>query len=306
MAAKLGKGLSALMEEEYSDAPQGSATTGLATLNINEIQSGKYQPRKSFDEGELGELAASIAQNGIMQPIVVRPVESKSSKDKVKYEIIAGERRWRASKRIGLDTIPAIIREMNDQQALELALVENVQREDLSALEEAAGYKQLIDEFDYTQEQLAGAVGKSRSHIANLLRLLDLPEEIKQMLQAGQLTMGHARALMTAENAVELAKQVVAKNLSVRQTEKLAKGELDTNKPKSPSSKAPGVTSASGSNRQAANKNEDILALEATLSKSLGLKVQINDYGHQQGEIVVGYSSLEELDTILRRLGDAI
>lgn len=298
--AKLGKGLSALMEEEYSDAPEGAEkANSLMELDVKKIRSGHYQPRKSFEESELGELAASIAQNGVMQPIIVRPVEAEGD---VKYEIIAGERRWRASKRIGLDSVPAIIREMSDQQALELALVENVQREDLSALEEAAGYNQLIEEFNYTQEQLAGAVGKSRSHIANLLRLLGLPDDIKLLLKAGKLTMGHARALMAAENASELAKQVVAKNLNVRQTERLVKGESEPTKAKqnSRTSNPPSPTSP-----QATQKNEDIIALEQTLSNSLGLKVQINDFGGQQGEIVLSYTSLEELDTILRRLGDA-
>ncbi|MDG1285981.1 MAG: ParB/RepB/Spo0J family partition protein [Rickettsiales bacterium] len=296
---KLGKGLSALMDEEYSDAPESKEKLNkLNNLDVHKIRSGKYQPRKSFEEGELGELAASIAQNGVMQPIVVRPVEAEGD---VAYEIIAGERRWRASKRIGLDSVPAIIRVMTDQQALELALVENIQREDLSGLEEAAGYQQLIEEFNYTQEQLAGAVGKSRSHIANLLRLLSLPDEIKVMLEAGNLSIGHARALMTAENAVELAKQVVAKNLNVRQTEKLAKGETsEASKLKAKSSPSSAVMS-----RQAIEKNEDILALEETLAESLGLKVQINDFGGQQGEIVTNYESLEELDMILRRLGDA-
>lgn len=298
--AKLGKGLSALMDEDYSDTPEGEEKrNSLMDLDVKKIRSGQYQPRKSFEESELGELAASIAQNGVMQPIIVRPV---SSNGEVKYEIIAGERRWRASKRIGLDSVPAIIREMSDQQALELALVENVQREDLSALEEAAGYNQLIEEFNYTQEQLAGAVGKSRSHIANLLRLLGLPDEIKVLLKAGKLSMGHARALMASDNAIELAQQVVAKNLNVRQTERLAKGELDT-KPKAPGKS--GGASAQMSAREVVDKNEDILALEATLSDSLGLKVQINDFGAQQGDIVISYSSLEELDTILRRLGDA-
>ncbi len=299
--AKLGKGLSALMDDDYSDSPDENTLTGLVDLDVNKIQSGQYQPRKSFDEGELGELAASIAQNGVMQPIVVRPI--KSDVDGVDYEIIAGERRWRASKRIGLDSVPAIIREMTDQQALELALVENIQRENLSALEEAAGYQQLIQDFNYTQEQLAGAVGKSRSHIANLLRLLTLPEEIKVMLEDGKLSMGHARALMTAENAVELAKEVVAKNLNVRQTEKLAKGEAE---PKSAKAKQPKKEVSFTAESQPIEKNEDILALEATLSENLGLKVQINDFGQQQGQILVDYSSLEELDMILRRLGDAV
>ena len=303
--AKLGKGLSALMEEDYSDNPASpeGAENKLIDLDIQKIRSGKYQPRKNFDEGELGELAASIAQNGIMQPIVVRPVEGGGESG---YEIIAGERRWRASKRIGMDTIPAIIRDIEDKQALELAIVENVQREDLSALEEAAGYERLIQEFSYTQEQLAGAVGKSRSHIANLLRLLSLPDSIKQLLEEGKLSMGHARALMSAENAEELAEQVVKGNLNVRQTEKLVKGELNQSEPKEKKEKTLAVKELSGSTPQPIEKSEDILALEQTLSQSLGLKVQINDYGSQQGDIIASYSSLEELDTILRRLGDAI
>jgi ParB family chromosome partitioning protein len=306
--SKLGKGLSALMEDEYSDSTSESESSEgflnrLIELEINSIQSGQYQPRKSFDEAELGELAASIAQNGIMQPIVVRPVAAKQ--EGVKYEIVAGERRWRASRRIGLDHIPAIIREMSDQQALELAIVENVQREDLSALEEAVGYKQLIDEFNYTQEQLAGAVGKSRSHIANLLRLLTLPEEVKVMLEANQITMGHARALMTAEDPADLAKQVVFRNLNVRQTEKLAKGELDRPK-KSASTKTSSSEKSEPRPESNLPKSEDIIALEKTLSDSLGLKVQIEDRGQQQGEIIVSYDSLEELDSILRRLTDIV
>lgn len=301
--AKLGKGLSALMDDDYSDntdsSESGVSFNTLMNLDIKSIQSGQYQPRKSFDESELGELAASIAQNGVMQPIIVRPVESE--KQGVSYEIVAGERRWRASSRIGMDTIPAIIREMSDQQALELAIVENVQREDLSALEEAVGYKQLIDEFNYTQEQLAGAVGKSRSHIANLLRLLSLPEEVKAMLERDELSMGHARALMTADNPVALAKQVVAKGLNVRQTERLAKGEEE---PEHSKPAAPAKSSATKRPKPVLHKSEDIIALENSLSESLGLKVQIDDFGQQQGEIIVSYASLEELDTILRRLSD--
>jgi len=302
--AKLGKGLSALMDDGYSDTPETEEmSNSLLELEVNKIRSGQYQPRKSFEESELGELAASIAQNGVMQPIIVRPIDVEGE---VKYEIIAGERRWRASKRIGLDSVPAIIREMSDQQALELALVENVQREDLSALEEAAGYSQLIQEFSYTQEQLAGAVGKSRSHIANLLRLLSLPVEIKELLEAGRLSMGHARALMTTENAIELARQVVAKNLNVRQTERLAKGEMSPPKPKPPLKSNAVSPTNTVETRQAIEKSEDILSLERTLSDSMGIKVQINDYGAQQGDIVLSYGSLEELDTILRRFGDAV
>lgn len=304
-AAKLGKGLSALMEEDYSgvssSAPSSSShevtpsKNRIRDINPLEIRPGKYQPRRQFSELELGELAASIAKNGIMQPIVVRPVvEGKES-----YEIIAGERRWRAAKRIGLDTVPAIVREMDDKQALELALVENVQRADLSPLEEAEGYQRLIDEFSYTQEQLSGIVGKSRSHIANLLRLQSLPEGIKKMLDDGDLSMGHARAVMTAEDPLTLAKTVVLKGLNVRQAEQLAKKSALGEAPKtaSPKSRTPQTMAP-------VQKSEDIIVLEKTLSDTLGVKVQIADQGNQQGDVILHYSSLQELDSILRRLGD--
>ncbi len=299
--SKLGKGLSALMDEEYSGSSETEEnSSGLKQVHINDIKAGKYQPRNDFKDVEMAELTASIAQSGVMQPILLRELGEGSSK---KYEIIAGERRWRASQRAGLDNIPAMIKEMTDQQALELALVENIQREDLTALEEATGYQRLIEEFNYTQDALASVIGKSRSHIANLLRLLSLPEEIKQLLEDGKLSMGHARALMTADNAVALANQVVDRNLNVRQTEKLAKDGL-SNSGKSTKSKQ--SSSRPNSNRETIQKNEDVIALEATLSEATGLKVEINDFGHQQGEIILSYESLEELDAILRRIGDAV
>ena len=304
-AAKLGKGLSALMEEDYSGVSSSATSSSshevtpsknqIRDINPLEIRPGKYQPRRQFSELELGELAASIAKNGIMQPIVVRPVvEGKES-----YEIIAGERRWRAAKRIGLDTVPAIVREMDDKQALELALVENVQRADLSPLEEAEGYQRLIDEFSYTQEQLSGIVGKSRSHIANLLRLQSLPEGIKKMLDDGDLSMGHARAVMTAEDPLTLAKTVVLKGLNVRQAEQLAKKSAlgEASKTASTKSRTPQTMAP-------IQKSEDIIVLEKTLSDTLGVKVQIADQGNQQGDVILHYSSLQELDSILRRLGD--
>ncbi len=298
----LGKGLSALMGEEYSQSmsvePPRQKTHegqgGMSELLIDQIQSGKYQPRQHFNEEYLHELADSIEKNGVMQPIIVRPLADKANH----YEIVAGERRWRAAKLAGIDRIPALVRDIHDQQALELALVENVQRQDLSPLEEAAGYQRLIDEFTYTQEELAQTVGKSRSHITNLLRLLGLPDVIKAMLEKEELTMGHARALLTADKPVELAKKIIKEELNVRQAELLAKGEEET-PPSAKPSKNPHHPK-----RKAVTKDNDILALEENLSQNLGLKVRINDYGGQQGDVIISYQSLTQLDDILRRLSD--
>ncbi len=284
----LGKGLSALISENHSVPTKGSAqpqASAAESLVLSQMMPGKYQPRTRFDDAQLAELSASIAKHGIMQPILVRPLSSG------RYEIVAGERRWRAAKLAGLQRVPVIIRELTDKQALELAIVENVQRQDLGPLEEALGYQRLIEEFDYTQEELASVVGKSRSHITNLLRLQGLPDEVKEMLDAGKISMGHARALLTAENPVALAQEIVKNGLSVREAETYSKGAGKTTGKKS-SSKA---STAKG-------KDEDILALEASLSDSLGVKVAINDRG-QSGEIVLSYDSLSQLDEILRRLG---
>jgi len=296
----LGKGLSALISENATKSPLSNNSGPAVVSGINHVphtrlHPGQFQPRTHFDEGALTELAESIMKNGIMQPIIVRPGAGS------KLEIVAGERRWRASKLAGLETVPVIIREISNKQALELALVENIQRRDLGPLEEALGYQRLIEEFDYTQEELAGTVGKSRSHIANLLRLLSLPEEVKIMLDKGELTMGHARALLTSENPVELAKQIVKKGLNVRQAEGFSKGaaprteEAKQARPKVPAAYKHPATSG--------EKDPDILALEETLSENLGLKVSIYDRG-QSGEIVLTYDTLSQLDEILKRLGE--
>ncbi len=300
----LGKGLSALISEGYSQTagvpakPQPGAKEQGANphyLPASALRSGKFQPRTHFDEKMLDELAESIRKNGIMQPIIVRPLDKNS------YEIIAGERRWRAAQTAGLKEVPVIIRDITDQVALELALVENIQRQDLTPLEEAHGYQRLMDEFGYKQEELSVTVGKSRSHIANLLRLMDLPDAIKEMIEQGKLTAGHARALLNAKDPVTLALEVIRRGLNVRQTEKLANLQ-------NPQIKArPKIARSVSGNTSAINTNKDpdILALEETLSENLGLKVSISDRG-QNGEIVISYSSLEQLDEILRRLGGSI
>lgn len=308
----LGKGLSALISENYvqpaaaakagkasASAPPAEADKagGVYTLPVGKLVAGKFQPRSAFNEAALSELSDSIRKNGIMQPIIVRPLPKQAGK----YEIVAGERRWRAAKMAALENVPVIIREIPDKQALELALVENIQRQDLTPLEESNGYQRLIEEFEYTQEELAATIGKSRSHIANLLRLLSLPESVKTMLDKGELTMGHARALIGVPNAEELARDIVKKGLNVRQAEQYSRDAQGQEKKSVPRANSPVRTSVQPSG----NKDADILALEETLSENLGLKVSINDRG-QSGEIVIAYDSLSQLDEILRRLGDGI
>jgi len=308
----LCKGLSALMGEEYSLTTKssdgdvlGQGASSPYYMPISTIHSGALQPRTRFNEDYLKELSDSIKKNGIMQPIIVRSSRDNSGK----YEIIAGERRWRAAQLAGLDEVPVIIREMEDAVALEIALVENIQRQDLTPLEEAMGYQRLMDEFAYTQEHLARTLGKSRSHIANLLRLLALPDAIKALLDKGDLTMGHARALLNAENAVALAQEIIEKGLNVRQTEALVRQGTHKPEAESPANtlvkikhKLEPQEAGASSSRP---KDSDILALEHALSESIGLSVSINDRGSQKGDVVISYQSLTQLDEILRRLGGA-
>jgi ParB family chromosome partitioning protein len=302
----LGKGISALLGDDEDEmepsagrlaATEGEARRtdgGPARLAIDDLRPGRYQPRKYFNDIELGELSDSIRQHGIMQPLIVRNIDGG-------YEIIAGERRWRAARLAGLMEVPVIIKELDDQTALELALIENIQREDLNPLEEAEGYQRLLDEFGYTQEQLAQVVGKSRSHVANLLRLLQLPTDVRHMVEDGRLSMGHARALLGCEDPSDMAQIVLEKGLNVRQTEKLAQrkpGDAPaTNTPRSGGGGQRGGTSA-----RMREKDPDIVALEETLSQNIGLKVEIFDEG-QHGEVVIRYDGLGQLDDILRRLG---
>lgn len=303
----LGKGLSALISENYSAQPAAAAPSkdkagGSYELPVSKLMPGKFQPRSRFDETGIGELAESIVKNGIMQPIIVRP----SSEYPGKYEIIAGERRWRASKIAKLEMVPVVVRDIPDKQALELAIVENVQRQDLTPLEEAAGYQRLLGEFSYSQEDLASTVGKSRSHIANLLRLLSLPDKVKAMLDEGALTMGHARTLLTIDNPLEMAVQIVKQGLNVRQAEDAARDSQGVEKKARPRAASPTNVSAGRAQAQRNNahaaKDPDIISLEETLSENMGLKVSIYDKG-QQGEVVLAYDSLAQLDEILRRLG---
>lgn len=293
----LGRGLSALLGEEDEDVgaavaggneaiahPGPGGTTQL--IAITDLKPSPFQPRSNFDDEAIDDLAASIRQKGIIQPILVRA----SSTGETTYEIIAGERRWRAAQRAQLHEVPVLVRDFDDRETAEIALIENLQRQDLSPLEESEGYSRLMSDFSHTQEALAQALGKSRSHIANSLRLLTLPAPIKQMLSDRVLSPGHARALLGADNAVELASQIVKKGLNVRQTEKLVKtdGGKTARQKKSPSAR--GI-----------EKDPDTVALEHDLSNMLGLAVNI-DFDGAGGKISVRYETLEQLDDILKRL----
>ena len=290
--APLGRGLSALFgdaDNSYQAKPAPVAAKPAAgpaqTLPIEWVQPGAYQPRRTFDEDAIEGLAASIRERGILQPLMVRPLEG----EKDCYEIIAGERRWRAAQRAGLHEVPVLIKPMTDREAMEIGLIENVQRQDLSPLEEAEGYKRLLEEFQHTQDGLAKVVGKSRPHITNLLRLLTLPNAVKQMIDGGQLSMGHARTVITAKDPVALAQEIVRKGLSVRQAEALAKRmtEAPTGGGKKPAASAA--------------VNADILALEKELERIIGLKVSIKAEGNA-GALTLHYKDLEQLDAIIKKL----
>lgn len=284
---KLGRGLSALLGAESADYASLDRVRLSKMVPIEQLQPGPFQPRRIFDDDELTALADSIKANGILQPILVRRRPQQPNA----YEIVAGERRWRAAQRAQLHEVPVVIRDLSDREALELALVENLQRENLSALEEAEGYRRLLEEFKNTQEDLAQHVGKSRSHIANMLRLLGLPSEVKALLDEGELTAGHARVLVTAKDPVGLAKQIVSQGLNVRQAERMASA-----------AKPAALRKGSKSKPGAVARDADTMALERDLSNLLGLKVSINFDGQGAGALTVHYKSLDQLDDLLQRL----
>lgn len=284
----LGRGLSALMSDVEAAPETKSAIAprkAEALVDIALIKANPDQPRRTFTEEALKELTDSIREKGIIQPLILR----RNPRDLDGYEIVAGERRWRAAQRAQLHQVPAIVRELDDTEVLEIAIIENIQRADLNAVEEAAGYKQLMDRFGHTQEKLSEALGKSRSHIANLMRLLTLPETVLDMVRTGDLSAGHARALITASDPVGLAREVVKKGLSVRQVEQLAKD---------------GGTKQSPSNSTATPaKDADTRALEKDLAAALGMRLSIDHApGKESGTLTVKYASLEELDELCRRL----
>jgi len=281
---RLGRGLAALIGEMDKPEPQSArAPAAEGRMPIAFVVPNPRNPRRAFADSDLADLTQSIREHGIVQPVVVRP-----GKERDQYEIIAGERRWRAAQRAGLTDIPVIVRDVTDRTALELAIIENVQRADLNPVEEAAGYQQLIDEHDYTQADLAQVIGKSRSHVANTLRLLKLPDVIRDMLVDGTLSAGHARTLVTATDPAGLARRIVEEGLSVRQAEALAQAPAD-----------PGRTERASADRQP--KDADTAALEKLLSDATGLKVSVS-HRARGGEVRIVYKTLEQLDELCRRL----
>lgn len=273
----LGRGLNALLGDDDDDKP-AEPVAAANMIDVDDIVPGRYQPRTEFDNDALFALADSVKERGILQPLLVRPFGDK-------YELIAGERRWRAAQISGLTKVPVVIKELSDAEVLEAALVENIMREDLSPIDEAEGYQLLIDDFSHTQEALAQMFGKSRSHIANMLRLLTLPKEVIELVKSGKLSAGHARALVGLENAPALAKQIIDKELSVRQTEDLVAKQ-----------KAPKEAKAK------TEKNSDIADIERDLVKSLGLRIKITPNKQGGGKVVLQYSSVAELDMIIETL----
>ncbi len=278
----LGRGLSALLGERAPETESPTESGGVWTLPVGDLRPCPFQPRRRFADEQLKELAQSLREKGIVQPLVVRPDATRANA----YEIICGERRWRAAQLAQLHEVPVVVRDFTDAEALEIALVENLQREDLTPLEEADAYQRLKDEFGHTQEALADGIGKSRSYVANMLRLLGLPGAVKAMLGDGRLSAGHARALLGASDPTALAELVIAKGLNVRETEALAQREKTSPKAKSKSLR---------------EKDADTLAVERDLTRDLGLKVEI-DYKARGGVLNVHFSTMDQLDILIRML----
>jgi ParB family chromosome partitioning protein len=282
----LGRGLSALMADVTTDQQSAERPVGPDIhVPIEKLVANPSQPRRRFGQSELDDLTASVKEKGVLQPLIVRPKENGT------YEIVAGERRWRAAQAAQLHELPVLVRDFDDVEVLEVAIIENIQRADLNAVEEAAGYKQLMESFGHTQERLAEALGKSRSHIANLMRLLTLPQDVQHMLQEGTLSAGHARALITADDPSSLAKAIVRGGLSVRATEALVKKQ------------ASGGVAKQKLRPSKDEKDADTKALEADLSANIGMKVAIvHKPGQEAGELTIKYRSLDDLDTLCRLL----
>lgn len=293
--SRLGRGLASLIGEaaaasapvqEVPPPQQNSLEGEQRTLGLDQIRAGKLNPRREFRQEDLAELANSIRSKGLVQPIMVRPDPMSPGQ----YEIVAGERRWRAAQLAGLHRVPVIIRELGDKEVLELALIENVQRADLNAIEEALGYRELTERFSYSQEQLSDIIGKSRSHVANTLRLLRLPDSVQALVQLGKLTAGHARALIGREDAERLAEKIIADDLNVRAVEALVQG-------------TPDAAAAPAAQRKVREKDPDTRAFEKELTDALGLRVEIKRGSGESGNLVIKYGNFDQLEYIKMRLG---
>jgi ParB family chromosome partitioning protein len=276
---RLGRGLASLIGDSATHPEKLPAEGEQRLVAIEQIRSSTLNPRQSFDEAELNELAASIRERGLVQPIIVRPISGGA------YEIVAGERRWRAAQRAGTGSVPVIVRELSDKEVLELAIIENVQRADLNAIDEARGYRELIDRFGYNQDELAQIIGKSRSHLANTVRLLKLPERVQQLMQEGKLSAGHGRALIGRDDAEKLAEMVVAKSMSVREIESLVQQPLVPEAP-----------------RQKREKDPDTQAFERELTEALGLKVEVKRGSNESGVLAIRFRNYDQLDYVKMRL----
>ncbi len=275
---RLGRGLAALIGDDTSEEAVVQDIRSLRHVPVELLHPNPNNPRKHFAEEELENLAKSLRDKGLLQPLVVRPRADGS------FEIVAGERRWRASQRAGIHDVPVLIRELDDKETLEIALIENIQRSDLNALEEARAYRQLLEQYGYTQQQLADSIGKSRSHIANTMRLMSLPDSIQRQIEEGSLTAGHARSLVATEAPEELADKIIQLKLTVRETEDLVRGQ-------------PAKTT-----KIKIEKDADTRALEKNLTEALGLGVVVNHKGPSGGAVHIQYKTLEQLDEIVRRL----
>jgi ParB family chromosome partitioning protein len=288
----LGRGLSALMADVTPSEPPAQQGEGARRpdmmVPIEKVHPNPDQPRRTFTPEQLDELSASIKEKGIIQPLIVRDRPGFEGE----YEIVAGVRRWRAAQMAQLHSIPVLVREFDDTEVLEVAIIENIQRADLNAVEEAAGYRQLMDKFGHTQEKLSEVLGKSRSYIANLVRLLSLPDEVQEYVREGTLSAGHARAMITADDPTSLARRVIQGNLSVRETERLAKGGSE-----------PAQKGSKPAKSTRSEKDADTRALEGDLSANLGMKVAIDHVeGQESGKITISYNNLEQLDEVCRML----
>ncbi|WP_134724942.1 ParB/RepB/Spo0J family partition protein [Paracoccus luteus] len=279
----LGRGLSALMAEVDLTGPPSETTT---TVPVEQLTPNPDQPRRSFDPQLLDELASSLRSRGVLQPLIVRPHPAEGGL----YQIVAGERRWRAAQIAQLHEVPVLIRDLDDTEVLEVALIENIQRANLNPIEEAASFRQLMDRFGHTQEKLAEAMDKSRSHISNLLRLLNLPDQVQSWVREGKLTAGHARALITTPDPVALARRVIDRSLSVRDAEELAR-------------RATEGPAAEAKRRVRSEKDADTRALETDLSAHLRMRVQIDHVGHDGGRLTITYRDLDQLDRLCQMLG---
>jgi len=282
--SRLGRGLASLIGEPVQNGMRLPPEGEQRMVPIGQVKSSALNPRKDFREEELAELAESIRTKGLVQPIIVRP-DPVSAGD---FEIVAGERRWRAAQRAGIHTVPVIVRELTDKEVLELAIIENVQRQDLNAIEEAAGYRELVERFAYSQEQLSEIIGKSRSHVANTLRLLKLPVGVQALVQQGSLSAGHARALIGRDDAETLARRIVENGLNVREVEAIVQGREEP--------------TPSGGSRKPRDKDADTKAFEKELADLLGLKVEIKRGSGESGHLIIKFGNFDQLDYIRQRI----